>query len=446
MILIIQIISDIISFILANAISFYFYNIGYKDALADVSFVVILCGLSIFILSIYNFNGYKLKVEFSKLAEITSLVNAAISTLILYIIIFFIFKISIPEYVTTLSSLIFAFILLILPSFLRIIIKNLIPHKITKDNIIIIGFGEIGKSFIETQQHAKLDRFNIVGIFDDSKKLKNMNSSTKFFGNLNNIPNFLKKEKVNRIIVAIRKLDEEKIKYIELIASQNQIPLNFLPSIESFKNNPGKLKEHAGIPFISKNIEQLPVYYLAGKRLIDIITSILSILISLPVWIIIPILIKKDSKGPVIFRQKRIGLNGKVFHLYKFRSMYTDSPKYAHCPTNSSDKRITPIGRWLRKTSIDELPQLLNVLKGEMSMVGPRPEMPFIVERYNTIERRRLIRKPGLTGLWQVSRYRNSEISLNLEYDFYYIENQGFVLDFVILLMTVFFAIRGITN
>ena len=169
-------------------------------------------------------------------------------------------------------------------------------------------------------------------------------------------------------------------------------------------------------------------------------------MISLPVWIIIPILIKKDSKGPVIFRQKRIGLNGKVFHLYKFRSMYTDSPKYAHCPTNSSDKRITPIGRWLRKTSIDELPQLLNVLKGEMSMVGPRPEMPFIVERYNTIERRRLIRKPGLTGLWQVSRYRNSEISLNLEYDFYYIENQGFVLDFVILLMTVFFAIRGITN
>jgi len=126
--------------------------------------------------------------------------------------------------------------------------------------------------------------------------------------------------------------------------------------------------------------------------------------------------------------------------------MYINSPKYAHCPTNTNDPRITRIGRWLRKTSLDELPQLINVLKGEMSLVGPRPEMGFIVDKYNTIEKKRLLIKPGLTGLWQISPYRRSEISHNLEYDFYYIENQGYVLDIVILILTIFFAIRGFTN
>ena len=126
--------------------------------------------------------------------------------------------------------------------------------------------------------------------------------------------------------------------------------------------------------------------------------------------------------------------------------MYSDSPKYAHCPDSSTDPRITKTGKWLRKTSIDELPQIYNVLKGEMSMVGPRPEMPFIVKRYNRIEKRRLVVKPGLTGLWQVSPHRNTEINHNLEYDFYYIENQSFILDLVILFMTAIFAVRGITH
>ena len=148
----------------------------------------------------------------------------------------------------------------------------------------------------------------------------------------------------------------------------------------------------------------------------------------------------------LFFVQKRVGLDGKLFFLYKFRTMFVDTPKYAHCPINANDPRITKIGRMLRKTSLDELPQLINVLKGEMSMVGPRPEMPFIIDEYNVIEKKRLIVKPGLTGLWQVSAYRDAEISHNLEHDFYYIQNQGFTLDFVVLVMTVFFAIRGMTH
>jgi len=126
--------------------------------------------------------------------------------------------------------------------------------------------------------------------------------------------------------------------------------------------------------------------------------------------------------------------------------MFIDSPKYAHCPSTTDDPRITKVGRWLRKTSLDELPQLFNVIKGEMSMVGPRPEMPFIVNNYNNIEKKRLLIKPGLTGLWQISPHRSAEISHNLEYDFYYIENQGFVMDLVIVILTFFFALRGFTH
>jgi lipopolysaccharide/colanic/teichoic acid biosynthesis glycosyltransferase len=157
-------------------------------------------------------------------------------------------------------------------------------------------------------------------------------------------------------------------------------------------------------------------------------------------------MLKKDSPGPVLFKQKRVGLKEKPFELYKFRSMFIDSSKYEYCPTGADDPRVTKTGRWLRKISLDELPQLINILKGHMSIVGPRPEMQFIVEEYNDVEKKRLLVKPGLTGLWQISRHRSSEITHNMEYDFYYIENQGFVLDFVIIIMTLFFVVRGITH
>jgi lipopolysaccharide/colanic/teichoic acid biosynthesis glycosyltransferase len=265
-------------------------------------------------------------------------------------------------------------------------------------------------------------------------------------GRIEDISEINFKKMPKRIIVAVRYLTDSKIKYIQSFASRNNISLNFLPSIESFKNNPVKLKDHYGIPLLSLEKNEQSIFYKSGKRLFDIFFSLILFSLSLPLWIVIPILIKKDSSGKIFFHQDRVGLNNKEFKIYKFRSMKSNTPSYANCPTDPSDERVTKVGRWLRKTSIDELPQILNILKGEMSVIGPRPEMPFIVNNYNSIERNRLMVKPGLTGLWQVSPYRNSDISHNLEYDFYYIENQGFILDFIILLMTVFFVVKGITN
>jgi len=142
--------------------------------------------------------------------------------------------------------------------------------------------------------------------------------------------------------------------------------------------------------------------------------------------------------------QQRVGQKGKLFMLYKLRTMHIDAPPYAYSPKTSADPRITSLGQFLRRTSLDELPQLLNVIKGEMSLVGPRPEMPFIVEQYNWLQRQRLQVKPGITGLWQLSADRNFLMHENIEYDLYYIRNRNFSMDLAILLHTFVFAARGV--
>jgi len=195
----------------------------------------------------------------------------------------------------------------------------------------------------------------------------------------------------------------------------------------------------------SLNDESLTVYHVA-KRSMDIIISIMLLVISFPLWPIVCFLVKKNDNGPVFFAQERVGKNYKLFKMYKFRTMYVNTDSYAHCPVDSQDPRITKVGRWLRKTSLDELPQLLNVILGHMSLVGPRPEMPFIVSEYNEIEKQRLRVVPGITGLWQISRGRKAEIIENIEYDLYYIENRGITLDIILLLLTVVFVFRGVAH
>jgi exopolysaccharide biosynthesis polyprenyl glycosylphosphotransferase len=187
-----------------------------------------------------------------------------------------------------------------------------------------------------------------------------------------------------------------------------------------------------------------PLAYNLLKRLTDVILSSLLILLTLPMWVIAAIMVKATSDGPIFFRQERTGQSGKLFVMLKFRTMYVNTPPYGRSPESSQDKRITRAGRFLRKTSLDELPQLLNVLAGEMSLVGPRPEMPYITETYRPLERRRLSVPQGLTGFWQLSGDRKFIIHEAIEYDLYYIENRGFFLDFAILLHTLFFFMNGL--
>ena len=184
-------------------------------------------------------------------------------------------------------------------------------------------------------------------------------------------------------------------------------------------------------------VERLSSFYARrGKHLFDAIASFFLIILFAPLVVLIAILIKLTSHGPVFFSHKRVGLNNELFVIHKFRSLHIDTPSYSEKPGSTDDKRIAPFGKWLRKTSLDELPQLFNVLKGEMSLVGPRPEMPFLAEDYEDWENQRHLVRPGMTGLWQLSPRRQGTIRDGISVDLAYIETLSFWSDFKILIRT----------
>lgn len=189
------------------------------------------------------------------------------------------------------------------------------------------------------------------------------------------------------------------------------------------------------------------VYVKYVKTAIDLILSIAFILFLLPVLIMVTILIKLESEGPVVFKQHRIGKGGRPFVIYKFRSMYTHVAREGRSPENDHDPRVTKVGRFIRKTSLDELPQLFNILKGDMSFIGPRPEQKSIVEQYYTdTENGRFSVKPGITGLWQISEDRKKPIHENLHHDLYYIKRASFWLDIKIIFGTLRVMIKSNTH
>jgi lipopolysaccharide/colanic/teichoic acid biosynthesis glycosyltransferase len=214
----------------------------------------------------------------------------------------------------------------------------------------------------------------------------------------------------------------------------------------------GAFIRQEGWSSLSEELVEVPLYnsvslqpgYAFAKRTWDVAVSLILLGLLSPLFLVISFLIRLESPGPAFFRQRRIGKDGEEFLLWKFRSMHTNAPEYAPSPSSTRDQRLTSIGRLIRRISLDELPQLLNVLAGEMSLVGPRPEMPFIVDRYTDFERLRLAVKPGITGLWQVSPARAFPIHENLQYDLHYIQHQNLILDVSILLRTIAAVIRGV--
>ena len=179
-----------------------------------------------------------------------------------------------------------------------------------------------------------------------------------------------------------------------------------------------------------------PVFYPRAKRLLDLGLSCAGLVLLAPLIGLIGLAIRLDSRGPAIFRQQRVGRHGLLFNVFKFRTMTVDSPTFGVKPDSFDDDRITRIGGFLRRTSLDELPQLINVVRGEMSLVGPRPEQPFLVERYEPWQRERLGVLPGVTGWWQVNG-RKQPMHDHTEEDLHYIRHRSFLFDLRILAMTL---------
>ena len=257
-------------------------------------------------------------------------------------------------------------------------------------------------------------------------------------------PGLLAEMRANVVVIADPSLEHESIETLVTTATGSGattmiVPGNFFGS--------GSWLEYAeldGITVAHISRPKVRFLYEFGKRALDMVGAALLMLLFAPIAPLIAVAVKLSSPGPLLFQQERIGKQGRPFPMYKFRSMYVEAPRYGYSPKNGEDPRITPVGRFLRRTSLDELPQLINVVLGHMSLVGPRPEMPFIAEGYTPLERQRLTVKPGITGLWQISADRAFLIHENLGYDLYYVRHRSLWMDIAILLHTALRLAHGV--
>jgi exopolysaccharide biosynthesis polyprenyl glycosylphosphotransferase len=246
------------------------------------------------------------------------------------------------------------------------------------------------------------------------------------------------------LLIAVPSLSQEKFERALAAAQEAQVRVAVLSDRSMPINDCMESVDIDGLFLMSVGTPQSKATYDVIKRIFDACFATVLLLVLGPLFLLIMSLISFESAGGSFFRQNRVGQNGRAFQIWKFRSMYQDVPAYAVSPATPMDKRITKMGRFLRKTSLDELPQLFNVMAGDMSLVGPRPEMPFLVDQYTVFQQQRLQAVPGITGLWQLSADRAYHIHENIQYDLYYFRHRGFFMDLAILLHTLVFAVRGI--
>jgi exopolysaccharide biosynthesis polyprenyl glycosylphosphotransferase len=316
---------------------------------------------------------------------------------------------------------------------------------VAETSVLIYGAGVVGRKLYEKLSQSPKLGYQVAGFIDDNSALKQeFVSGIPVLGGFSELKTVIANTGTRKLFVAICQLPNKVIEDILSVCKSLKCEVQIVPSLYDIVIQRVELSEVDGIPLIGVSEPRYSFRKMLAKRVFDLTTASLLIILLSPLWVCLSIIIKLTSRGPVLFKQKRKGKNGRKFVFFKFRSMYTHTPIYAETPSNDKDSRITPIGKFLRKTSLDELPQLINVIKGEMSLVGPRPEMPFIVDKYNDLERQRLNVRPGITGLWQISKDRGLAIHQNMDYDLYYINNQTFLLDIVILFRTVASCVKGV--
>jgi exopolysaccharide biosynthesis polyprenyl glycosylphosphotransferase len=318
--------------------------------------------------------------------------------------------------------------------------------------ILIYGTGPVGCAVARRLTEFPAFAMFPVGFLDDDPALTNTpcefdqarGSSLPVLGTGEQLRRHVATSRADEVLIAMPDASTERVVRIVNYCMEQSIRFQFIPNVCQLAFQRTQTRDLAGIPMISVKEQSQHRVYRIAKRALDAVGSVIGCIVLAPLMAIIAVAIKLDSKGPALFAQTRVGLNGKPFLMFKFRTMHIGTPRYARTPLEQDDPRITRVGRWLRRTSFDELPQLINVVLGSMSLVGPRPEMPFIVDEYNDLQRERLKVKPGITGLWQLSADRRIAIHHNMDYDLYYVHEQSFLLDIVILVQTFFLAFKGI--
>lgn len=305
---------------------------------------------------------------------------------------------------------------------------------------VIVGCGPLAQTVWDRLVSRPLSLHQVLGYLAPAQTQENVWAERQWLGPPKDLAQLAALHHLDEVCFADPDLQEEVI--LDIIAQCQARKLRFrVASADLFQvytNQSVDLEEVDGVPVVTLANGAPGLVYFSVKRLTDLACGALLLVCMLLLWPLISYALHRRLKGSILFKQSRAGLYGRPFTMYKFRTMFEDVEEYDHAPIGPGDPRVVPgVGAWLRRTSLDELPQCLNVLKGEMSLVGPRPELPFLAVRYQPWQRRRLSVKPGITGLWQILGRKDLPLHSNLEYDFYYIHNQALMLDLTILLKTI---------
>lgn len=334
-------------------------------------------------------------------------------------------------------------------SFIRMLLQLFRKKGYNLKYILLVGYSRAAEEYI-TRIHSNPQWGYVVrGILDDSVPSGTMYKGVKVLGTIGNLLYILPENKLDEIAITLSLKDYDKLEKIVDLCEKSGVHTKFIPDYNSLFPSMPYTEDLMGLAVV--NIRYVPLTSTLNwmlKRLMDILVSIIGLIVSSPVMLVSAIAIRASSKGPVIFRQERIGLHNKPFEMYKFRTMEVQKPsKEKKGWTVKDDPRVTKVGKLLRRTSIDELPQLFNILKGDMSVVGPRPERPQFVDKFKEEIPRYMVKhqvRPGLTGWAQINGYRgDTSIKRRIEYDIFYIENWTLTFDIKIMLLTIF---KGFIN
>lgn len=327
------------------------------------------------------------------------------------------------------------------------------PNSVAR--ILVVGAGQVGQNVVAEFARQHWPGLEFVGYLDDDPEKQGSEiEGLRVLGSINQAVAVVDRYHIDEVLIALPARDHHRLANLVALLHEMPVRVRVVPDCFELAYFGATVENLGGIPLVGLRDPAIDDFQRLVKRLMDIVLSALGLLFLWPVMLITAVAIKLDDGGPVFYKAARVGENGQPFEMLKFRSMVVNADhiqpddhrgeeqsRFLH--KTPDDPRITRVGRFIRRTSIDELPQLINVFTGEMSLVGPRPELPWMVAKYEPWQRKRFAVPQGMTGWWQVNGRSEKPMHLNTDHDFYYIQNYSLWLDLLILWKTIFVVLRG---
>jgi undecaprenyl-phosphate galactose phosphotransferase len=452
-------------FVLSSAFVFSAFFVRYDKNLdlfnfLEISYPILILFLiaAAFFIFIFQINNlYKINVIFNRAAHLTAIIKSLYYGTLNIVVISHLVK---SSEILDSRLIIFMFVVMVIPILylLRVEVGRRILLRYKQQfntNVLIIGDGTTGKLLATKLLFENPEGINILGFVVKDKIIEKKLNGIEVLGTLDNIKEIHRQFEVDEIIIAIDDIKYEKL--LEILDTCNTLNVTVKLTSELFEIVTKKVstEKYAGIPVLNVSPHYSNSLSFRLKRIVDILLSSLGLILLSPIFLIVGLLVKLSSEGPIFYKQLRVGKNGKVFNFYKFRSMTIDeSGEEArrqqmiefirnndnideHDTKIVNTSRITWIGKIIRRLSIDELPQLINVIRGEMSLVGPRPSLPYEFDNFDTWQKRRVSVLPGCTGVWQVWGRSSVSFRDSVVLDLYYVNNMSPWLDIQLILKTI---------